>query len=77
MDFTNERKNIHELANHLTIIQGAVKKVLKNIEDKALDLPEEKERLQKADDYIRRGIESLKALRSGLHEKIDQYQESP
>jgi len=75
VDFTDERKHIHELANHLTIIQGAVKKVLRNIDEKKLALPEEQDRLMKADDYIKRSIEALRGLRAGLHEKIAAYEE--
>jgi hypothetical protein len=71
MDFSAERRHIHELANHLTIIQGAVKKVLRNMDEKKLALPEEKERLLKADDYLKRSIDSLKELRSDILEKIE------
>ena len=34
MKYSQERRHIHELANHLTIIQGAVKKVIRNIDEK-------------------------------------------
>ncbi len=76
MKFSQERKHIHELANHLTIIQGAVKKVLRNIEEKKLALPEEKERLIKADDYLKKSIESLRDLRATIHEKIEESGET-
>jgi len=72
MNFSQERKHIHELANHLTVIQGAVKKVLRNLEEKKVVLPEETERLLKADDYLKRSIESLRELRVSIHEKIDE-----
>jgi len=71
IDYGHERRHIHELANHLTIIQGAVKKVLRNFEEKKLDLPEEKERLAKADDYLKKSIESLRDLRTQVHAKIE------
>lgn len=70
MKFTEERRHIHELANHLTIIQGAVKKVLRNLEEKKLDLPEERDRLTKADDYLKKSIDSLRELRASIHQKI-------
>ena len=76
MDFSKERKHIHELANHLTIIQGAVKKVLRNFEEKKLPLVEERERLQKADDYLKKSIEALRDLRAQVHEKIQEHGES-
>ena len=72
MDFSKERRYIHELANHLTIIQGAVKKVLRNFDEKKLPLDEERERLLKADDYLKRSIEALRDLRSQVHEKIQE-----
>ncbi len=71
LDFSVERKHIHELANHLTIIQGAVKKVMRNIDDKKLNLPEEKERLAKADDYLKRSVDALRDLRTQIHAKIE------
>lgn len=69
-DFCQERRHIHELANHLTIIQGAVKKVLRNFDEKKLPVDEERERLNKADEYLKKSIESLKNLRTVVHEKI-------
>ncbi|MFP5457952.1 MAG: hypothetical protein ACLGG7_04405 [Bacteriovoracia bacterium] len=71
LDFSVERKHIHELANHLTIIQGAVRKVLRNLDEKKLGLPEEKERLLKADDYLKKSIESLRELRTQIIDKIN------
>ena len=72
MNFSEERRHIHELANHLTIIQGAVKKVLRNLEEKKLALPEEEERLAKADEYLKKSIESLRDLRASIHQKINE-----
>ena len=76
MDFTSEREHIHELANHLTIIQGAVKKVLRNIDEKKLNLTEEKDRLTKADDYLKKSIETLKRLRGDLQVKIQAVEDN-
>ena len=77
MDFTAERKCIHELANHLTIIQGAVRKVLKTIDEQKLNLSEEHDRLIKADDYLKKGIDCLKTLRSEIQEKMDHLPDQP
>ena len=71
MKYSEERRHVHELANHLTIIQGAVKKVLRNLDEKKLALPEEKERLTKTDDYLKKSIDSLRALRASIHQKIE------
>ena len=69
MDFNIERKQIHEISNHLTIVHGAVKKALKEL-IKAQLLVEEQERLQKADEYLKKSTQSLLILRSEIHEKI-------
>ncbi len=69
MDFSLERKQVHEISNHLTIIHGAVKKVLKELE-KANLLEAEQERLKKADEYLKLTNQAMQLLRSELHEKI-------
>ncbi|MBY0515952.1 MAG: hypothetical protein K2P81_03515 [Bacteriovoracaceae bacterium] len=71
MDFSKERKNIHDLANHLTIIQGAVKKAIKTLESKKL-LPEESERLIKADEYLKQSNIALRELREEIIKKISE-----
>lgn len=76
MDFTSERKNVHELANHLTVAQGAVRKVLRNLHDKQLEQSEEYQRLQKADDVLKKGIENLQHLREALVQKTEQLKDS-
>lgn len=70
MDFAPEREHIHELANHLTIIQGAVKKVIRSIDEKKLDMSDEKDRLVKADDYLKKSVLALRSLREELEVKI-------
>jgi hypothetical protein len=76
MKYSEERRHIHELANHLTIIQGAVKKVLRNLDEKKLGLLEEKKRLTKADDYLKKSIDSLRELRASIHQKIEESGET-
>ncbi len=72
MDFTLERKQVHELANHLTIVQGAVKAVLKSLDQKKGQFDDEKARLEKANDYIKKSIESLRELRAHIHAKSEE-----
>lgn len=69
MNYDVERKQIHEISNHLTIIHGAVKKVLKELK-KAELLLSEQERLEKADEYLKKTSQALLLLRSEIHEKI-------
>ena len=76
MKYSEERRHIHELANHLTIIQGAVKKVLRTLDEKKLGLLEEKKRLTKADDYLKKSIDSLRELRASIHQKIEESGET-
>lgn len=68
MDFTIERKQVHEISNHLTIVHGAVKKVLKELE-KAQLLESEQERLKKADEYLKLSTKAIQLLRQELIEK--------
>ena len=70
MDFTNERKCIHDMANHLTIIQGVVRKTMKELVA-ARVLPAEIDRLAKADDYLKQSIAALKELRQTIIEKSE------
>ena len=70
MDFTIERNQVHEISNHLTIIHGAVKKVLKELE-KAELLESEQERLRKADEYLKLTTQAIQVLRSELLEKTN------
>ncbi len=69
MDFSIERKQVHEISNHLTVVHGAVKKVLKELE-KANQLVSEQERLRKADDYLKKTTQAIQLLRTEIHEKI-------
>jgi len=70
-DFTEERRLIHELANHLTIVQGAVAKALRTLQENPAGMAAERERLQKAEDYVRKSIQALKDLRSEVQVKIN------
>jgi hypothetical protein len=70
MDFTIERKQVHEISNHLTIIHGAVKKVLKELE-KAEVLESEQERLKKADEYLKLTTQAIQVLRDELLHKTN------
>ena len=74
MNYDVERKQIHEISNHLTIVHGAVKKVLKELKRADL-LASEQERLEKADDYLKKSSQSLLVLRSEIHEKIKALEE--
>lgn len=69
MNYDVEIKQIHEISNHLTIVHGAVKKVLKELK-KSESLVMEQERLEKADEYLKKTSQSLLLLRSEVHEKI-------
>lgn len=70
MNFTVERKHIHDLANHLTIIQGAVRKVKRDLEHDAAH-GEHIQRLEKADDYLKQSMEALRDLRQAIIEKVE------
>jgi hypothetical protein len=72
--FELERKAVHELANHMTIIHGSVKKVLKDLQGDQTQ-KDSVERLQKADEYLKKSLVSLRELRAAIHEKMENSDE--
>jgi hypothetical protein len=70
-DYAEERRLIHEMANHLTIIQGAVVKALRTLHENPAGMDGERERLQKAEDYVKKSIQTLNELRAQLQSKTN------
>jgi len=74
MNFDEQRKHIHELANTLSIVEGSVARVLTLLSKNHPELVDEINRLKKADEYSKKSITALKALRDHVHEKIQQHE---
>lgn len=72
MKFDEQRKHIHDLANTLSIVEASVSRVLTLLTRNHPELEDEINRLKKADEYSKKSIESLRALREHVHSQIKQ-----
>jgi hypothetical protein len=72
MNFDEQRKYIHELANSLSIVEGSVARVLALLVKNHPDLADEINRLKKADEYTQKSITALRALREHVAKQIVQ-----
>ena len=72
MNFDEHRKYIHELANSLSIVEGSVSKTLGLLVKNHPDLEDEINRLKKADEYTKKSITALRALREHVINQIQQ-----
>jgi hypothetical protein len=70
MKFDEQRKHIHDLANTLSIVEASVSRVLTLLTRNHPELEDEINRLKKADEYSKKSIESLRALREHVHSQI-------
>ncbi len=71
MDFTIERNYIHGIANHLTIIQGSVKKNIRTLQERDILTDEERDRFEKIEKYVQQSIDDLRKLRSEIITKSE------
>ena len=72
MKFDEQRKHIHDLANTLSIVEASVSRVLTLLTRNHPELEDEINRLKKADEYSKKSIDSLRALREHVHTQIKQ-----
>lgn len=72
MKFDEQRKHIHDLANTLSIVEASVSRVLTLLTRNHPELEDEINRLKKADEYSKKSIDSLRALREHVHSQIKQ-----
>ncbi|HLT22279.1 MAG TPA: hypothetical protein VKZ84_02510 [Bacteriovoracaceae bacterium] len=70
VDHTETRKYIHDLANHFAIIDASVTRALTLIQRNHPESTDEIQRLTKANEYMKKSIETLKELRSHIHSQI-------
>jgi len=70
MSHDETRKYIHDLANTFSIIDASVSRALTLISRNNPQLTDEIARLQKADEYVKKSITTLRALREHVHEQI-------
>jgi hypothetical protein len=70
MNYDEERKFVHDMANTITIVEASVSRVLSLLTRNHPELEEEISRLRKADEYSKKCITSIKEFRDKLHSQI-------
>lgn len=75
MNHDDTRKYIHDLANTFSIIDASVSRALTLLSRNNPQLADEITRLKKADEYVKKSIHTLRALREHVH-KEQQAQKS-
>lgn len=69
--YTETRKYIHDLANTFSIIDASVSRALTTITRNHPEMNDEISRLRKADEYIKKSIHTLRALREHIHTQVN------
>lgn len=64
---SEHRKYIHDFANHLTIIDGGLYKVMSALSEKGQEQTEEYQRLVKVAETVKSSIAALKNYRQYVH----------
>ncbi len=70
MNHDDTRKYIHDLANTFSIIDASVSRALTLLSRNNPQLSDEITRLRKADEYVKKSIHTLRALREHVHAQI-------
>ena len=71
MNHDETRKYIHDLANTFSIIDASVSRALTMLTRNHPELAEEITRLKKADEYIKKSVHTLRAMREHVHAQIN------
>lgn len=71
VDHTQTRKYIHDLANHFAIMDASITRALTLVQKNHPDSQDEIQRLTKANEYMKKSIETLKELRAHIHSQIN------
>ena len=70
MNFDEQRKFIHDMANSLSIMEASVARVLSLLTKNHPELEDEINRLKKADEYSKKSIDTLREFREFIHSQI-------
>lgn len=76
MNHDETRKYIHDLANTFSIIDASVARALQLLTRNHPTLNDEITRLRKADEYVKKSIHTLRALREHVHNQIQEEEQS-
>jgi hypothetical protein len=71
MDHDQIRKHIHELANNFFVLEGSLSRASKLVAKNSPPDSEEMLRLEKASEYLKKSIETLRSLREEVHRGIE------
>ena len=71
MNYEQIRKHIHELANNFSVLEASLGRASKLVAQNSPQDSEEVQRLNKASDYLKRSIETLRSLREEVHQSIE------
>lgn len=70
MSHDETRKYIHDLANSFSIIDASVSRALTLLTKNNPELTDEIQRLKKADEYVKKSVQTLRDLRQHVHNQI-------
>jgi hypothetical protein len=76
MNFDETRKYIHDLANNFSILDASISRALTLLNRNHPDATDELARIQKADEYIKKSIDTLKSFREHIHDQMAQERET-
>ena len=76
MSYDETRKYIHDLANSFSIIDASVSRAITLISRNNPSAEDELARLKKADEYIKKSINTLRSFREHVHGQIHQEKEN-
>lgn len=64
------RKHIHDLANSFSVIDASLSRAISLIAKNNPQLTDELTRLRKADEYVKKSIQTIRDLRTHVHNQI-------
>lgn len=70
------RKYIHDLANSFSIIDASISRALTLLGKNSPQLTDEIQRLKKADEYVKKSVQTLRELRQHVHDQIAESQKA-
>jgi len=70
MNFDEQRKHIHDLANSMSVVDASISRVLTLLKRNHPELVDELTRLEKAEEYSKKSIVSLRSLREAVHAQM-------
>lgn len=69
-DWNEHRKYIHDLANNFSIMDASINRAMTMLQKNHPELTEELTRLKKADEYMKKSIQTLREFRQHIHDEI-------